>query len=140
MKTLDFFCGDSAEMVVALGFFDSIHVGHATIINKAQKIAKSHMVDCAVFTFVNDIDCLFKNSPTQYIPISPRPLAQPPCILLQNNIIIGSHIRLFVFPSLALSNKYRNKAKKRLVNNRHLVVGPKFCCTARNIIAKYSML
>ena len=62
MKALDFFCGDSAEMVVALGFFDSIHVGHATIINKAQKIAKSHMVDCAVFTFANDIDCLFKNS------------------------------------------------------------------------------
>lgn len=62
MKTIDFFKGDNSKIVVALGFFDSIHVGHATIINKAKEIAKTHMVDCAVFTFANDIDSLFGES------------------------------------------------------------------------------
>ncbi len=59
MKTIDFLKGDNAKIVVALGFFDSIHVGHTIIINKAQEIAKKHDADCAVFTFTNDIDFLF---------------------------------------------------------------------------------
>ena len=59
MKTVDFFKGDNKEIVVALGFFDSIHVGHTKIIKKAQQIANELGVSSAVFTFENDIDSFF---------------------------------------------------------------------------------
>jgi riboflavin kinase/FMN adenylyltransferase len=59
MKTIDFFKGDNKEIVVALGFFDSIHIGHTEIIKKAQQVANQLCVDSAVFTFENDIDCFF---------------------------------------------------------------------------------
>ena len=62
MRTLDFYNGDRTETVVALGFFDSIHVGHQAIINKAKEVAKNLNVDCAVFTFKNDIDSLIKDT------------------------------------------------------------------------------
>ena len=62
MRTLDFYNGDSTETVVALGFFDSIHVGHQAIINKAKHVAENLNVGCAVFTFKNDIDSLIKDT------------------------------------------------------------------------------
>ncbi len=56
MKTIDFYKGSNEEIVVALGFFDSIHVGHKAIINRAKDVSKTLNCNYAVFTFTNDVD------------------------------------------------------------------------------------
>ncbi len=56
MKILDFYKPCSEPIVVALGFFDSIHIGHIAIINKAKEIAEEIGASSSVFTFENDID------------------------------------------------------------------------------------
>lgn len=56
MKIFDFEKGSKAPTVIALGFFDCIHLGHKALILKAQDIAKSKGCEEAVFTFQNDIN------------------------------------------------------------------------------------
>ncbi len=48
-------CEDA--MVVALGFFDCLHIGHADLINTAKQTAFELQAKCAVFTFENDPYC-----------------------------------------------------------------------------------
>ena len=45
-------CRDS--LVVALGFFDCLHVGHIKLIERAKLLAFKNSAKCAVFTFCND--------------------------------------------------------------------------------------
>ena len=56
MKIFDLNKRNNVDIVIALGFFDSIHVGHTSIIKKAQELAKDLRACSAVFTFENDID------------------------------------------------------------------------------------
>lgn len=51
-------------MVIALGFFDCVHIAHRKLIAKALSIAKSKGVKCAVFTFDNDPKEILKNEYT----------------------------------------------------------------------------
>lgn len=48
------------KRVVALGFFDGIHIGHAALINKAKEIAKGQGAKPAVLTFDRHPDELIK--------------------------------------------------------------------------------
>ena len=75
---------------------------------------------------------LFKNSPAIYIINKPKPLIHPPCILHQNNIIIGKNIKFKVLPCRTLSNKYKNNAKNKQVNNKHLTTEPKLLFYIKN--------
>jgi len=50
--------------VVALGCFDGVHLGHASVINKAVKIAKEMSLPCLVFTFEEPPRNLFSPEPT----------------------------------------------------------------------------
>ena len=49
-----------AKRVVALGFFDGIHIGHAALINRAKKIAEKQGTTPAVLTFDRHPDELIK--------------------------------------------------------------------------------
>lgn len=55
MIELDFFKNFKTPIVVALGFFDSIHIGHRALIEKAILLSKKYNCKPAVFTFKNDI-------------------------------------------------------------------------------------
>lgn len=41
----------SDKKILALGYFDSLHLGHQQVISLAQKVAKANGVDLSVFTF-----------------------------------------------------------------------------------------
>lgn len=41
-------------MVICLGFFDCVHRGHNSLIQKARLFAKINCADCFVFTFINN--------------------------------------------------------------------------------------
>ena len=56
MKTFDLFTySDKEPCVIALGFFDCIHLGHKRVISRAVSIARSLSVKSAVFLFRNNI-------------------------------------------------------------------------------------
>jgi riboflavin kinase/FMN adenylyltransferase len=42
------------DIAVALGFFDSVHIGHRAVINKAVEYAKSNGIKSAVITYSNN--------------------------------------------------------------------------------------
>ncbi len=48
--------------VIALGFFDSVHIGHIALIEKAKEVAKRKGYESAVFTFKNDLSKVVKRS------------------------------------------------------------------------------
>lgn len=48
--------------VIALGFFDSVHIGHIALIEKAKEVAKQKAFESAVFTFKNDLSKVVKDS------------------------------------------------------------------------------
>lgn len=54
MKILDFKLKYSSPIAVALGFFDCVHLGHASLIERMQLDARSRGVESAVLTFKND--------------------------------------------------------------------------------------
>lgn len=45
---------DKRPVCVALGFFDSVHLGHRTVIAKAAECAKKYGIESAIFTFSNN--------------------------------------------------------------------------------------
>ena len=55
MKVLNFFKIFDEQIVLALGFFDSLHKGHIQVINEAKKIAKEKKVLPVIFTFENNL-------------------------------------------------------------------------------------
>ncbi len=60
-----------APLVIALGFFDCIHLGHGELISRAVKQAKTAEAQCAVFTFSDDINVLL-NRPRQIYGLAER--------------------------------------------------------------------
>lgn len=55
MKVLNFFEKFDEQIVLALGFFDSLHKGHIKVINEAKKIANDKNILPVVFTFENNL-------------------------------------------------------------------------------------
>lgn len=49
----------SEEVCLALGYFDSVHLGHRNLIGVAREYAQSHGIGCAVATFSNNAYKLF---------------------------------------------------------------------------------
>ena len=54
MKILDFYERCDDKLVVVLGFFDCVHVGHLKLIERGISLAKKYDAEPAVFTFLND--------------------------------------------------------------------------------------
>ena len=46
---------DNKRTVITLGYFDSVHIGHRQIINKALKLAKDLDATLTVFSFNGDL-------------------------------------------------------------------------------------
>ena len=59
MKNFEFYYSYLEPVVIALGFFDSIHLGHKAIIDEVIKQAKSKGALSCVFTFDNDVGKVF---------------------------------------------------------------------------------
>lgn len=57
----------STPSVVALGCFDGVHLGHASVIKRAVEIAKKISLPCIVFTFDEPPKSLFLSEPTPLI-------------------------------------------------------------------------
>lgn len=62
MKIFDFYNKEQTPMVLALGFFDSLHIGHSEIIASCKLLAKRLNATDVVFTFENDVASVFKKS------------------------------------------------------------------------------
>ena len=54
------------SIVLALGFFDCVHVGHLALINETKKIASSLGCETAIYTFSNDPNLLLNKSEQVY--------------------------------------------------------------------------
>jgi riboflavin kinase/FMN adenylyltransferase len=52
---LDYYKGYTGGIVIALGYFDSVHKGHRVLISKAKELAKKNGAECAVFTFSDNL-------------------------------------------------------------------------------------
>ena len=55
IKQIDFNSENDIKTVVALGYFDCLHIGHGKLLEKAKEIAENKGVDCLFFTFNNDV-------------------------------------------------------------------------------------
>ena len=62
MKIFDFYNKEQTPFVLALGFFDSLHIGHCEIIANCKLLAKKLNASDVVFTFENDVASVFKKS------------------------------------------------------------------------------
>lgn len=60
------------EVCLALGYFDSVHLGHRSLINAAREYADKHNIGCAVATFSNNAYKLFNMSGKQVYTYSER--------------------------------------------------------------------
>lgn len=54
------------SIVLALGFFDCVHVGHLALINETKKLAASLGCESAIYTFSNDPNLLLNKSEQVY--------------------------------------------------------------------------
>ncbi len=66
MKRLDFSTTDKSARAIALGFFDCIHLGHASLIRQTVELAAKLEAASAVFTFSNDPNAHFGKSKQIY--------------------------------------------------------------------------
>ena len=57
----------SDKFVVALGYFDSVHIGHVKVINEAVSYAKSVNAKVVVFTFSGNLRAFFKGETEKQI-------------------------------------------------------------------------
>ena len=60
MKIIDFNVGCNTPIVVGLGFFDSVHKGHISLLDKVKSDAKKFGANDCVFTFSSDLSFVFK--------------------------------------------------------------------------------
>lgn len=60
MIEFDFYKGSKTEIILALGFFDSVHLGHLKLIETTKNLAKKYSAYDCVFTFKNDYLSDFK--------------------------------------------------------------------------------
>ncbi len=66
MKTFDWKTEYKSPIVLSLGFFDCIHIGHKSLILTANKIADEISAESFVMTFSNDPSLLFYKSKQLY--------------------------------------------------------------------------
>ena len=55
IKTIEYRQACDEALVVALGFFDCLHIGHTKLIDRARLLAFKNNAKCGVFTFDNNI-------------------------------------------------------------------------------------
>ena len=55
------------DLVLALGFFDGVHIAHQKLIKKAVELAKNNTLKSAVITFKEHPLCSLKNIDIKYI-------------------------------------------------------------------------
>ncbi len=65
MKTISFGTAYRKPVVLALGFFDSMHVGHQHLIAKAKELSVARGCETAIFTFCNNPSVFFR--PTKLV-------------------------------------------------------------------------
>ena len=53
------------KIVLALGYFDSLHIGHQEILKRVKGLAEELFVEPAVFTFDGDLNAYFGKKPLQ---------------------------------------------------------------------------
>ena len=58
---------EKKDLVVALGYFDGVHLAHQKVISSAVNYAKTRGLKSAVITFKTAPACYFKNLETKYI-------------------------------------------------------------------------
>lgn len=58
---------EKIKRVMALGFFDGIHIGHAALMERAKERAESLGAECAVLTFDNHPDTFVKGEKVELI-------------------------------------------------------------------------
>ncbi len=58
---------DKKSVVIALGFFDSLHIGHREVINTAKKMANELGIEPAVFTFDGNLKSVILNKPEKFV-------------------------------------------------------------------------
>lgn len=58
---------EKKDLVVALGYFDGVHLAHQKVISSAVNYAKARGLKSAVITFKTAPACYFKNLETKYI-------------------------------------------------------------------------
>ena len=66
------------EVCIALGYFDSVHLGHRSLIEKAREYAKAHNIGACVATFSNNAYKLFNPEDKQVYTYAER------CEILEN--------------------------------------------------------
>ena len=54
IKTIEYCDSCEDDLVLALGFFDCLHIGHTKLIQSAKLLAFKNNAKCGVFTFEND--------------------------------------------------------------------------------------
>ncbi len=59
--------GKRQKTVVALGYFDSVHIGHVAVINKAKQTATSFNAKALVFTFDDGLKCALGQAGATYV-------------------------------------------------------------------------
>ena len=57
----------NANLSIALGYFDGVHLGHQAVIKKAVEFAKTYNTKSAVITFKDHPYCYFKGVCPKYI-------------------------------------------------------------------------
>lgn len=62
MIKFDFFKGDNTPIVLALGFFDCLHLGHVKLFDETKTLAKTFNVLPCAFTFEDGLISEFKGS------------------------------------------------------------------------------
>ncbi|MBR2880649.1 MAG: riboflavin biosynthesis protein RibF, partial [Oscillospiraceae bacterium] len=55
------------QKVMALGFFDGIHIGHGALMERSKAVAESLGAECAVLTFDSHPDTYVKGAAVELI-------------------------------------------------------------------------
>ena len=63
MRTLD----NSKGVVIALGYFDSLHIGHREVIKRAKKLAEKLNAHLVVFTFAGNLRATLNGQSEKYV-------------------------------------------------------------------------
>ena len=72
MNVLKFETKYDKPIVLALGFFDCLHIGHKSLLDEAKLIAKEKGYESAILTFDNDINITFGTKERQIYTIKER--------------------------------------------------------------------
>lgn len=60
MKTYDFYTKNTQNSVIALGFFDAVHVGHQKVLTTCNKLSKKLFAEAVAFTFSDSLSAVGK--------------------------------------------------------------------------------